>query len=209
MRPFLPAALLFLATTSTVNAQGDLEGETIEVSLPRFTDFIATDAPPPLATQAFAKGTWTAQAFLSGTYGFDDGDIYLIHVGVGYHIDDALSVNLDFVGGYTFEDEDADPNQTLGFDLMLRLHVFHGDGWSVFVEGGAGMLWFNDEYPQGGTRHNFSPQLGAGITCRVLGEARLLLGVRWHHISNAGKSGEDRNPGYDGIMAFAGIMIPF
>lgn len=204
------AASLFLLMVFSIQA-AEPTVTAIEAAAPLQMTTITSDASVLVVTSsAFEKGSWTAQVFLSGTHGFDDGDIYVIHAGVGYHLLDDLSIHLDFVGGYTFEDErQIDPNATIGFDLLLRLQIFQGAGWSIFVEGGAGMVWFRDGFPPGGTHQNFTPQLGAGFTCPFIDQSRLLLGIRWHHISNASKTGEDRNPGYDGIMAYAGVMIPF
>lgn len=210
MRPILLGALFSLALPAAVHAAENAD-VVFDATFPRLTTSTAAEEPVPFApASTFEKGTWAGQVFLSGTHGFDDGDIYLIHAGVGYHLLDDLSINLDFIGGYTFEDQRrVDPNATVGFDLMLRLHLFKGTGWSIFVEGGAGMVWFRDHFPPGGTHQNFTPQLGAGITFPFFAQSRLLVGIRWHHISNAGKTGEGRNPGYDGIMAYAGVMIPF
>lgn len=39
--------------------------------------------------------------------------------------------------------------------------------------------------------------------------ARLMGGVRWHHISNARIKGEDHNPGRDSIMVYVGMSFPW
>lgn len=98
----------------------------------------------------------------------------------------------------------------LGFELGFRWHFFeHGD-LTVFADGGAGLFGSSHNVPEGGTSFNFTPFAGAGMT-HAIGSSgtRLVLGVRWHHISNARINGEDRNPSRDGVMVYAGVQFPF
>ena len=41
------------------------------------------------------------------------------------------------------------------------------------------------------------------------GEMRVLMGMRWHHISNARSSGAEDNPSRDGAMLYVGLAMPF
>jgi hypothetical protein len=70
------------------------------------------------------------------------------------------------------------------------------------------MLSTNNPVPSGGSQFNFTPQAGIGVTIDV-GErdARLVLGLKWHHISNASLYRD--NPGRDSVEIYAGLTFPF
>lgn len=168
-------------------------------------------ADEAMPADPFAQGTWTVNAYGSITLGLHDkGDIYLTHTGVGYHFIDGVSINLEGVLGYTDADEPfVSDGLTYGFDLLVRWHFWHDGPWSVYLDGGAGVIWFDDAFPLGGTRQNFTPQAGVGVTYQCADFCRVMAGVRWHHVSNAGKDGAARNPGYDGVMIYAGVAFDF
>ena len=50
------------------------------------------------------------------------------------------------------------------------------------------------------------PQAGAGFSLKLNQERRLILGLRWHHISHADLFGA--NPGRDSIMGYVGLQFP-
>jgi hypothetical protein len=173
--------------------------------------------PPPVfsdqKTEDFARHSWSFQTYGSVSFGSRTGRLYLAHMGLGYFLLDGFSINLEAVGGGVrepgaFAGED-DWATLAGFDLLARWHFLRGEGWSIYAEAGAGMIYASREFPPGGTHFNFSPQVGLGATVRVMGDARLMLGCRYHHISNASIQGSDRNPGFDGIMPYAGLMFRF
>jgi len=164
------------------------------------------------ASTAFAAGTWSFQTYGSVTLGDDAGDLYLAHAGVGYYFIDNLSINFEGVGGITDanrNNSDDDNLTTAGFDLLFRWHFLRGEKWSIYGDGGAGMIWFEEAFPQQGTHQNFTPQAGAGFTWNIVDNINLMAGARWHHISNASRKGSDNNPGFDGIMPYVGIIVPF
>lgn len=170
----------------------------------------AIEEASPSSGDPFAAGAWIGQVYGSGTLGLDHSGIYLLHAGVGYHVADRFSINLEGVFGHlNAGDDQGEDGGVIGFDLLLRWHLVTTDNWSFYIDGGAGLIWFNDEFPSRGTHQNFTPQLGLGFTLRLSDHARLMAGARWHHISNANKSGIDRNPGFDGVMFYGGIMFPF
>ncbi len=162
---------------------------------------------------AFSKGTWTFQSYVSATVGEDSGALYLGHFGAGYFVFDGFSVNLEAVlGGIRAQNEAGEGGGAFaagGFDLLARWHVIRADKWSIYLEGGAGVLQSGQSFPAHGTHFNFTPQAGVGVTFEVLENARLMLGSRWHHVSNADIFSNSRNPGYDGLMFYGGLTIPF
>lgn len=190
-----------------------MDDATTDLTNRKYVETDGTIQLAPMKSTDFTQGTWSFQAYGSMTTSNDSDSLYLGHMGVGYFMWDGFSVNLEVVGGVV---DGSNENQATGgdfeasgFDVLLRWHLLRGDGWSIYAEGGAGTLYTSKSFPADGTHFNFTPQVGAGVTLRVLGDMRLMGGIRWHHISNAGIYDHGINPGFDGIMTYAGLMIPF
>ena len=94
-----------------------------------------------------------------------------------------------------------------GLDLMFEWHFLSRETWSMYVDFGCGLLGTNEPVPFNGSQFNFTPQAGLGATFDVGQDRRWILGVRWHHISNA--SLYANNPGRDSIMVYTGLSFPF
>jgi len=206
--PRLPLAFaLALLLGLTPVARGEsLLGSTppVDTDAPQLRDIGVNAQIDP-----FAKGQWYYHSYGSATFGISDtdsGDLYLGHVGAGYFFVDDWSINLEGVFG-GIDPETGDADSAVGLDLLLRWHMLTSDDHklSLFGEAGAGLIWLDEPFPNGGTRQNFTPQAGVGVMWEMADNLNLLGGVRWHHISNADKTGDDRNPGYDGVMIFAGL----
>ncbi|HRQ71803.1 MAG TPA: acyloxyacyl hydrolase [Phycisphaerales bacterium] len=115
------------------------------------------------------------------------------------------------LGGWYHDQPDDD---AFGFNpnLVFRWHFLKSEdlAWTVYADAGVGLLLATDDVPQGGTNFNLMPRAGAGVTRRITDDgARLILGVRWHHISNARINGQDENPSRDALMFYAGVTFPF
>jgi hypothetical protein len=173
---------------------------------------IAADMQEPVS-EPFAAGSWTMQAYGSATFGGDAGELYLAHVGFGYHIWDNFSFNAEmFGGGFNAEDkggETGGDGGIVGVDLLARYHFYRGDGWSLYGDFGSGFSQSSISFPANGTQFNFTPQAGVGALIDLDDCMHLMLGVRWHHISNARMNGIKQNPGYDGAMIYAGVLLRF
>jgi len=93
---------------------------------------------------------------------------------------------------------------------LVRWHFVNEGRLSLFVDGGIGLMGATDEVPEGGTDFNFLPRAGVGGTWRPWdSDLRILMGLRWHHISNARYSGAEDNPSRDGAMLYLGLGVPF
>jgi len=106
--------------------------------------------------------------------------------------------------GFFQEGEDAFGGS---LDFLFAWHFVMRDTWSVFVDGGVGILGTTANVPTGGSEFNFTPQAGVGVTFDIGNNNRWVVGVRWHHISNAGLYSE--NPGRDSVYVYTGINFPF
>lgn len=104
----------------------------------------------------------------------------------------------------------GDDAQGLSGSMFFRWHFVNRQSYSLFFDAGIGVMVATDLVPDEGTGFNFMPRAGGGATFKLGGSgARLITGLRWHHISNARIHGEERNPSRDAPMLYAGIMIPW
>ncbi len=153
------------------------------------------------------KDTWRWN--IQGGYAVDvkdsDNTITIVGVEFDYFMEDNLSLDLGFFG--LDIDQDGPSTSGLNFTLQLRWHFATHDTWSMFLEGGAGLLRTGNKVPTGGSRFNFTPQAGVGFSFDIGNQNRWLVGVKWHHISNANIY--ETNPGRDSIMFWTGISFPF
>lgn len=156
----------------------------------------------------FSKGHQKWQIYGSGA-GFDKGkgEMYALHLGYGYFFMDDFSVNVDMLGGYIRSGVD-DNGAAAGLDVIFRRHQFkgHDNLWSLYLELGAGLQQQSTNFA-GNRRFNFRLLGGGGATLRVAENARLMGGVRYLHISDAGIEGG--GGGFDGLQFYAGSMFPF
>lgn len=139
-------------------------------------------------------------------------------------LDQAFEVQLE-LNGYAFQ-QPGDDAAGVAFHFNFRWHTWYGmygqsrqtwdepmtasPDWTIFFDGGIGMIFSTDDVPQNGTSVNFSPRVGAGFTARLgEGSTRLVAGLRWHHISNARINGDDENPDFNAPMVYAGVQWGF
>ncbi|MCI0366619.1 MAG: acyloxyacyl hydrolase [Phycisphaerales bacterium] len=218
----LPAAFLgaWLHATTPVVAVLDLHPPDAAAAVAPFTLALPQE-PTPLATAAksetstdsiedppFAEGTRFFIPYLVATFGEPVGDIYTVHFGFGYFLEDtfsaALEPTLHFANAELGEDVIGG-----GLDLVFRLHFVSEPSWSLFIEGAAGFVFFDDDFPPGGTEFNFNFYFGLGVTYQLDSHTHLVAGARFYHISNARLNGLQHNIGFDSGAAYVGLMFPF
>lgn len=172
------------------------------------------NGPAPAGAPERIRFGHAGSSFISAGLGymndFSDDQAGEVFVGYSHFIADELEFNLE-LGAWYF-DQEGDNTGGIGPVMNLRWHFLHDDAydWSVFGEAGFGLLFAFDNVPDGGTGFDFLPRLGAGFTKALDDEGtRLVMGVRWQHISNGRIEGDERNPGRDSLMVWAGVMFPF
>jgi hypothetical protein len=153
----------------------------------------------------------------------DPGTHYQLAVTPSWFLADRFEFGVELGAWYIDQDQpNVDDTFAASFRFLGRWHAFGGAydrssnadtlDWTIFLEGGIGMIFSADDVPPGGTSANFIPTFGLGTTFR-LGEpdstARLILGVRWHHISNARITGDVNNPDFNAPMLYAGVQWAF
>jgi hypothetical protein len=195
----------------TALAQAD---ETRHEQLP-----ISAAAPPPPVFGAKSSWRW----YLSVGYGWEingtHDEFVIFGGGVSYFLADDLSLNFELNGLYHDQETAsgfADSHDAWGinFNLLLRWHFLAAERWSLYADGGAGVMGTTErvpgpdsDEPEGGTYFNFTPQAGFGASFEITHNTRLLTGARWHHVSNA--QTWDNNPGRDSLLLYAMVSIPF
>ena len=113
------------------------------------------------------------------------------------------------IGAWYFAQDGGDAGG-LNPGFTLRWHFLNRDRWSLYADAGIGLLFATDDVPRGGSSFGFMPRAGVGASVDLNDEGlRGYLGVRWHHISNARITGDDRNPDRDGVMIYGGVMFPW
>lgn len=149
-----------------------------------------------------------------GSVGFaleDDDDSTDFNLAFAYHhfiIEDVEIIGE--IGGWYFDQDDGDDAVGINPAFTIRWHFLNRDAWTLYADAGIGLLFATDDVPPGGTEFNFMPRAGGGATFRLDDRGtRLLVGARWHHVSNARIRGEGRNPDRDGVAVYAGVMWSF
>ena len=130
---------------------------------------------------------------------------------VGYH--HFIANHIETIAELAILNHNQVGDNAIGFNpsLNVRWHYLNKDSWTLFVDAGIGTLLTTDNVPDGGTSLNFTPRAGVGLTYDLAelwdscNPPRLILGARWHHISNARLNGNSRNPDRDGIMLYLGL----
>jgi hypothetical protein len=189
----------------------------------------AADTPPsavpaqtaPAGTPERARGYgqsgsrwWTVGALAANN--FHDATDFNVHLAFSQFIADDLEFAVEAAGWY-FHQTGDDTGGVSG-SMVFRWHFLHAEDykWSVFGDAGIGILGAFDNVPEGGTGFDFLPRIGGGFTYAlddsVQGESRgsrLMVGVRYHHISNGRISGDTSNPARDAIAVYAALVFPF
>ena len=88
------------------------------------------------------------------------------------------------------------PQNTYGFGitpLLWRWNFEPSGRLAPYSELGGGLLWTRDPVPARTTTSNFTAHAGAGVRIFIRPQEAIVLGYRFHHISNGNRL--ERNPG--------------
>jgi hypothetical protein len=78
----------------------------------------------------------------------------------------------------------------------------------LFVDVGGGWAGAGKRVPPTGTRYNYLAVIGGGVEA-PWSRVRVLLSVRWLHVSNGGREGRLANPDIQSLGGFAGVGYAF
>jgi hypothetical protein len=170
-----------------------------------------TDSPKLTAQSETTFGTkgqkhWYVQGAAATTLDREEAfpqRFALAGAGLSKFLFDGHSINLELNTIY-FSQPD---NDALGLNLalLMRWHFLRKSNWSLFMDGGAGVMGTTSDVPSKGASFNFTPQAGGGVNIKLKQQRQLMLGLRWHHISHADLFGA--NPGRDSIMGYVGVQF--
>jgi hypothetical protein len=136
------------------------------------------------------------------------GDDFNLAAAYSYFIVKDVEVNAEL--GFWNHNQPGDNAQSGNASIVFRWHFIDTGDWTVYADIGIGALVATSSVPSTGTDFDFTPRAGFGFT-RRLGDsdARLMVGLRWAHFSNARINGDDNNPARDDVMLYAGVILPF
>lgn len=134
----------------------------------------------------------------------ENGQFGMVGAGISHFFATRHSINGELNSFYFSQNDD----DAVGLNLavLIRSHLYRQPNWSLYFDGGVGILGTTSDVPSDGSEFNFTPQFGVGATIGLDNDQRLMVGVRYHHISN-GDIYED-NPGRDSIMGYVGLNFP-
>lgn len=164
-----------------------------------------TEVEPIFATKG--QEHWYIQGAFATTLDRQESDprrFGLIGAGISKFLFDRHSINLEL--NTIYFSQPSDNALGLNLALLMRWHFVRKSNWSLYVDGGAGVMGTTSDVPEAGASFNFTPQAGAGATIKLDNRQRLMLGLRWHHISHADLF--ETNPGRDSIMGYIGLKMP-
>lgn len=152
-----------------------------------------------------AAGSWRWQILGGGGTGTDSISNAQLGAGVSWFVVDDLSIDVQANADYFNQ---SGPSAWGGdVELLFRWHFLARDTWSLYVDGGCGLMWTSQDVPPDSASFNFIPQAGAGLTWEIASDTRLMLGARWFHASNANTGSP--NPSYNGVFVYAGVSFGF
>lgn len=212
--------MITIILCSALAASETLEVEVPEINLAKEAEFTFNFEPACAEEPAFALVQDDAGPAFFGQGGSANwlvmaaaaSDLESDHfgragLGISYFMADDISIDFELNLGYYR----STGGNALGgnFNILMRWHFWRAEdrSWTVYVDGGAGMLLTTDEVPRGGSKFNFTPQAGVGASWDIGDNRRLFIGTRWHHISNARIY--SNNPGQDHAMVYVMLGWPF
>ncbi len=94
-----------------------------------------------------------------------------------------------------------------GGSLVLKYNFLSFGRWMPFWDGGAGIVWTDlaPRIPEQSIQWNFILETGIGLSYFVWEPLAITVGIRFHHISNAGLG--ERNVGINGWLFNAGFSF--
>jgi hypothetical protein len=214
-------ALLFgvVATAGTASAESLRLTPTSDVGLSLGR---ADDAPPPQDADAARipwgeRGciAWTIQAGYADD--FNETSIVPASIGISWFPIRMLSFDVQAEGLWFSQDVPAGvqgDSDVLGGGaaFLLRWHFleFGDEGGlrgSIYGDVGVGFVVTGEDVPPDTSQFNFTPRAGVGASFAIDDYSRVLMGVRWFHVSNAQTA--SNNPGIDALQVYAGLSFAF
>jgi Lipid A 3-O-deacylase (PagL) len=202
----LPAAFLLLtslACVSTASADGLSTDPASYLHLDLARTYAESDSPSVIAWGE--KGSLTFNASLGYADDFEDIGFVPAGLGISWFPIKNFSLDVQLEGAHV--NQPGDDAIGGGLAMLLRWHFLDFDTWTIYGDLGVGFLVLDEPVPQRASEFVFTPRAGVGASFAITDYTRLLVGVRWFHISNAETSFE--NPGIDALQGYVGVSFAF
>lgn len=135
-------------------------------------------------------------------------DILEWNIGFGYYFKKWLAVGMDFYASGFIDSEIKTVGG--GGGPFVRWHLISYRSWSLYFEQGIGIIFIKSKFPPHGTKINFTPTYGLGMSFKLVPNIYFLVSVRHYHLSNGGLIDNDsKNPAFDGNEVYAGGQFQF
>lgn len=172
-------------------------------------DSTAPTAPPLEAATARPrwgeKGCVTVNFFGGYADDFEETGIVPASVGISWFAIKNFSIDVQLEGSYV--SQPGDDAVGVGPAMMLRWHFLDFETWTVYGDLGIGCMFMSDSVPFNAADFILTPRAGVGASFALNDQTRLMVGVRWYHISNAETSFE--NPGINALQGYIGVSFAF
>jgi len=162
----------------------------------------------PRASIPFSKGSITLEieAAYTDPIRFSTDQFIGGTVGLSYYFADGWSASI-LAHGFAVHQEIGDDTTGGGASVLVRWHFIRNENWSLYLDGGGGLVWSDEPIPFGGTTYNYTGRAGGGASLRVADNIHLLAGGRYFHLSNGNQHGRENNPSFDGVEYYVGMMF--
>lgn len=114
---------------------------------------------------------------------------------------EALRFKVEISAGATVKNEKG-AILSAGVLALYYLDSLAGENYRPYIEGGIGGIYTQWQVEGQGSKVNFNPQIGVGTEFSLGSGPSFLMGLRLHHISNAGL--DDDNRGVNSIVFVLG-----
>jgi hypothetical protein len=125
----------------------------------------------------------------------------------GYYLIDKLAIGGRASG--LVVDQVGENAEGLALELFFRYHWLTVDRLSLYADIAGGRMWTDTATRPRGTTYNWTGRTGLGAAVRLSQRLNLIGGVRYSHYSNGNEHGRDKNPAYDGLETYLGLMYSF
>jgi hypothetical protein len=155
-----------------------------------------------------ARAEWVIEALPSLTLAATSD---IVPVAVITHTPTYTTRQVVFPGGGTTQLKEQTGNEPVygagGMPFGFKLLIGSSSNVRLFGATSVGGLWFTRDVPiPDGRRFNFSFEYGGGIEFGRRTQRTIILGYKFHHLSNANSAAV--NPGLDSGVIYVGISRP-
>lgn len=155
---------------------------------------------------AFSADRWAVTLETFGAVDVTNRDVGMLGptIGLMYGVRHDLDIGLEIGGMHVWQDHDT--NALVG-NLLARIYLAEWRKGRVFFDIGGGLFRASERVPEEGTHFNTTLQMGFGLLYPINEDVSFVGGIRYYHLSNARRRGNDRNPSLNGPAFYVGVQF--